>query len=424
MPRKSIRIQSQKSSSSSLKSSNSANIKAVPIILNRKRKAEEDPEGMSLEKRRHLSENQWVPISVDTSVYGGAIKPSRPVPVDMVVSQKLPIDEFASQFRFSDYFTTPSHLRPCPLPRLDWADSKEVWQVMLKKDELYIRNPQMLDDHPQLQMKMRTILLDWLVEVCEVYRLTRDTYYLAVDFIDRYLSAAKNVGKEKLQLLGISALFISSKTEEIYPPKLADFAYVTDGACSEEEILAMELIMLKTLKWDLCPMTSIQWMNLFLQLMNTEEEDMETDNGLLLPQYSSHFYVQLARLLDLVTLDAESLQFTYGVLAASAFCHLISEQVAMSVSGFKWIDLAPCVEWMLPYALTVEELGHVEMKYYSNVSPEMAHFIQTHVIELGILESVKNKKFELTSSRASPDVDMQQDTGLLTPPQSSKKCDG
>ena len=49
---------------------------------------------------------------------------------------------------------------------------------------------------------MRTILLDWLIEVCEVYRLHRETFYLAADFFDRYMSKTDNVPKTKLQLIG------------------------------------------------------------------------------------------------------------------------------------------------------------------------------------------------------------------------------
>ena len=54
-----------------------------------------------------------------------------------------------------------------------------------------------------------------------------------------------NVQKQQLQLIGITALFVSAKLEEIYPPKLTEFAYVTDGACRESEILDQELVLLK-----------------------------------------------------------------------------------------------------------------------------------------------------------------------------------
>lgn len=41
--------------------------------------------------------------------------------------------------------------------------------------------------------------------------------------------------------------FKKSILKEIYAPKLQEFAYVTDGACSEEDILRMELIILKVI---------------------------------------------------------------------------------------------------------------------------------------------------------------------------------
>ena len=69
--------------------------------------------------------------------------------------------------------------------------------------------------------------IDWLIEVCEVYRLHRETFYLAVDFLDRYLGIAEPVPKNRLQLIGVTCLFIGAKLEEIYPPKLQEFAYVT-----------------------------------------------------------------------------------------------------------------------------------------------------------------------------------------------------
>ncbi|KAF2350647.1 Cyclin N-terminal, partial [Trinorchestia longiramus] len=53
------------------------------------------------------------------------------------------------------------------------------------------------------------------------------------------------VPKQQLQLLGVTCLFIAAKVEEIYPPKLSEFAYVTDGACQEAEIIEKELIVVK-----------------------------------------------------------------------------------------------------------------------------------------------------------------------------------
>lgn len=114
------------------------------------------------------------------------------------------------------------------------------------------------------------------VQVSEVYSLHRQTAYLAQDFFDRFMLTQEDVSKELLQLLGITALFIASKIEvgrplmaalqcrygcpethnqtlssgffdqqEIYPPKIFEFAYVTDGACDTWDIQQTELLMLK-----------------------------------------------------------------------------------------------------------------------------------------------------------------------------------
>ena len=56
-------------------------------------------------------------------------------------------------------------------------------------------------------------IVPMLFQVCEVYRLHRETFYLAVDFIDRYLSVSRNIHKQQLQLIGITALFIAAKME-------------------------------------------------------------------------------------------------------------------------------------------------------------------------------------------------------------------
>lgn len=128
-----------------------------------------------------------------------------------------------------------------------WASSDDVWIKMLNKELKYVHDKSYLQRHPKLQPKMRAILLDWLLEVrtelnwnpvenkknkgnilnsrtvlknvcvcaqvSEVYSLHRQTAYLAQDYFDRFMLTEENVGKDYLQLLGITALFIASKIE-------------------------------------------------------------------------------------------------------------------------------------------------------------------------------------------------------------------
>ena len=56
---------------------------------------------------------------------------------------------------------------------------------------------------------MRSILVDWLVEVAEEYKLVSDTLYLTISYVDRFLSV-RALNRQRLQLLGVSAMLIAS----------------------------------------------------------------------------------------------------------------------------------------------------------------------------------------------------------------------
>jgi len=73
-----------------------------------------------------------------------------------------------TSFTFSNYFT-PCSKDTSPLPTLAWADSNEVWETMLEKDRQYKRDSLYIRQHPSLQPRMRSVLLDWLIEVCKLY---------------------------------------------------------------------------------------------------------------------------------------------------------------------------------------------------------------------------------------------------------------
>jgi cyclin E len=191
-------------------------------------------------------------------------------------------------------------LQPSPLPKFSWADSDELWEFLLTKDQTYKIDPGYLaKQHSLLTPRMRAILLDWLIEVSEVYKLHRETFYLAVYYCDRYLAHQHDVAKEKLQLIGVTSLFVASKMEEIYPPKLTDFAYVTDGACTEGQILNMEIILMEGLEWLLLPVTPNVWLGIFLQLANVSLMKEPSEN-FIHPQYSGKDFVKIMQVSDKV----------------------------------------------------------------------------------------------------------------------------
>ena len=93
---------------------------------------------------------------------------------------------------------------------------------------------------------MRAILFDWMMEVWNEFTLKRETLYYSINYVDRFLSVNSQVKKEDLQLIGVSAMFIAAKMEEVYSPRVADFAKSTDNGYTVEQIVKMEKINIKS----------------------------------------------------------------------------------------------------------------------------------------------------------------------------------
>ncbi|CAM9273656.1 unnamed protein product [Scytosiphon promiscuus] len=103
---------------------------------------------------------------------------------------------------------------------------------------------------PHVNERMRSILIDWLVEVHLKFKLVPDTLYLTVYLIDKYLELEK-VTRQNLQLVGVTAMLLASKYEEIYPPQIRDLVFITDRAYNREQILEMESTMANALEFRL-----------------------------------------------------------------------------------------------------------------------------------------------------------------------------
>uniref|UniRef100_A0A3B4BAU1 Uncharacterized protein n=1 Tax=Periophthalmus magnuspinnatus TaxID=409849 RepID=A0A3B4BAU1_9GOBI len=352
-------------------------------------------------------------VTLSWSLDAGYTSPPRWIPTpDHEDNQPVSlINAGFPHYSFNNILATPVHC--APLPALCWASKDVVWSNMLAKDKTYTRDVKVMDKHPHLQPKMRAILLDWLMEVSEVYKLHRETYHLAQDYFDRFMATQRNVFKSTLQLIGITCLFIAAKVEEMYPPKLHQFAYVTDEACTEDEILSMEIIIMKELNWSLCPQTPISWLNVYMQVAFLKETD-----ELLIPKYPQATFTQIAELLDLCMLDVRCLEFSNGVLAASALFHFSSLELVENVSG-KNLLVEECVRWMVPFAMALRENSARPMKTFMGISADNMHNIQTHMAYLTWLDkaySYQDAELQHHGSYSVP-------SGVLTPPLSSEKSE-
>jgi hypothetical protein len=258
-----------------------------------------------------------------------------------------------------------------PMPQLTWANSDDLWKAMRAKDFNYKHDAYYLRRHYGIEAQMRAILLDWLIEISYAYRLHRETLHLSIEYIDRFLTLTKQEMRiDRLQLIGICALYLAAKVEEIYPPKLKEFASHMDNysANNEECMQKFELFMLKTLNWQISPCTCNTWLMTYLQiatinfkkyikalenkneLFDFEKDEEENDdydqtvihttkillplnlfknsnviagNSCMLTKFYLESFMKSITLIDLCLFDMESLKYNYSVIAASSMYHML-----------------------------------------------------------------------------------------------------
>uniref|UniRef100_A0A7N0UX07 Cyclin N-terminal domain-containing protein n=1 Tax=Kalanchoe fedtschenkoi TaxID=63787 RepID=A0A7N0UX07_KALFE len=120
-----------------------------------------------------------------------------------------------------------------------------------------------------LSANMRGILVDWLVEVSEEYKLLPDTLHLAVSYVDRYLSLHA-VSRNQLQLLGVASMLIAAKYEEISPPNVDDFCYITDNTYTKQQVVKMEADVLKSLDFEMSRPTIKTFQRIFTRVIQVK----------------------------------------------------------------------------------------------------------------------------------------------------------
>ncbi|KAK7320716.1 hypothetical protein VNO77_30445 [Canavalia gladiata] len=160
--------------------------------------------------------------------------------------------------------------------------------------------------HQDINPSMRGILVDWLVEVSEEYKLVPDTLYLTVNLIDRFLSRSL-IQKQRLQLLGVACMLIASKYEEICAPRVEEFCFITDNTYAKPEVLKMESEVLNLLHFQLSVPTTKTFLRRFIQAAQSSYK-VPCDELEFLANY----------LAELTLVEYSFLQFLPSLIAASA----------------------------------------------------------------------------------------------------------
>ncbi|KAK7351608.1 hypothetical protein VNO77_11183 [Canavalia gladiata] len=237
---------------------------------------------------------------------------------------------------------------PCPDlnlddPQIDNLYVSDIYKYLCSMEVQKKRRP-MVDYIEKVQREvttnMRGILVDWLVEVAEEYKLLPDTLHRSVSYIDRFLSV-NPVSKSRLQLLGVSSMLIAAKYEEINPPSVDEFCSITDNTYNKTDVVKMEADVLKKLNFEMGNPTVNTFLSWFADVASENQKKPNT-----------HIVFLGSYLAELGLLDYDCLRFLPSLLAASAIFlarFIISPEMHPWSSslggcfGYKSIELKECV---------------------------------------------------------------------------------
>lgn len=221
-----------------------------------------------------------------------------------------------------------------PLAAVDFV--RYIYQSYRKTEQKVVLSSTYMSRQQDINEKMRSILVDWLVDVHLKFKLVPETLYLTVNLIDRFLMV-KSVSRKHLQLVGVTAMLVASKYEEIWAPEVRDFVYISDRAYNRDQILNMEKIMLNSLKFNLTVPTHYHFLHRFLKVAGLSEDTEAV-------HYATY-------LVELALPDYSMLRFAYSKIAAAAVSATLGlfgfnpmPEALMRHSGYTLEELQDCLE--------------------------------------------------------------------------------
>lgn len=256
------------------------------------------------------------------------------------------------------------------LPNIDEADNENQLAVVEYVQDIYHfywyteacnnLSSNYMSGQVDINQKMREILIDWLTDVHLKFDLMHETLFLMINLIDRFLSVVYTITRKDIQLVGLTAMLVAAKYEEIWAPKVKDLITISNNVYTRGEFLSMEKLMLNKLRFNLAVPTPFVFMKRFLKAAQAD-----TQLELLA------FY-----LLELCLVEYEALKWKPSMLAASAIYmaqHILQRMPAWTRllqkhAHYRESELRECANMIAGFHRNAEEgdLKAVYNKYSSS----------------------------------------------------------
>ncbi len=190
----------------------------------------------------------------------------------------VPKSDIWPDFFFCSHETTQTQGRPGP----------NYLKEMKKQEQQDLGE---LGSGAQVTENMRGQLVDWIVGASQELSLLEETTCLAVVILDRVL-CARPVSPARVQLVALACLLVASKYEEIYYPRIEDLLWTVSDTVTQSELIKAELIVLKTLAFDLSSPTPYHFLRRFSKAAGASARQHSLTKYLIILSLSNYAMLQ------------------------------------------------------------------------------------------------------------------------------------
>lgn len=205
----------------------------------------------------------------------------------------------------------------------------------------------------EITFEMRSLLVDWVIACHEKMELCDDTLHFAIFLIDRFLDG-RSISTAKLQLVGVTSLFIASKFEEVICPDISSFIILEDNSFSESEIKRAEKYLLYTLNYDIKYVSPLYFLRRVSKANNYESKSRKM---------AKYF-------LELMSLEKEFYNFKKGIISTTAMylarkiCETdINKNLFFQYSKLDKSEIKECFDLLVKLIYSEPKYTNLENKY-------------------------------------------------------------
>lgn len=270
---------------------------------------------------------------------------------------------------------------------------EDILEYMYKMQEVTQPSRTAMEQQIDIDLSMRPSLIDFMIELHQVFHLRQETLYLGINILDRYCSR-RTVWKKHYQLVGCTALWIAAKFEDSkdHVPTTADLKQYCRDVYEETSFIQMEGHVLSTIEWQLGHPTCENWLRCMVNTLDRSgsqaSKEMAIRQGWVgLPELETH-----------------GVPMIMADLATQCIARYLME---VMIYQDALIDVPPCV--IAEAALILSKVITWKKRERCNESPAALH-VARYMHDLlstnidGISETVYNKYKISNFERASTTV--------------------